>query len=994
MCLYSCSDAGVAPGVSTGAIAGRDKPTRLAPAFEIRSTARGDLEGNEQHVIPQPLDHVPLFVRLSAEEREQLASRLRHLEFNTNDPIFTANKPAEFLAVIVQGWVKLESETLQGPITLANLGAGSLIGEVDVLLNRPYSTSARAATTCSLLALYRTDLQDLILQNPGIGLKFSAGLGTRVAYLDDYLITQRLATHPLLSSLSDQDLRALASRFQFRTFARGDTMFQAGDPAEALYLIEAGQVRVITLSREGETFEELFPGEFVGQTALVTGKPHSSTAFAVSDVSVWSLSLNDYQTLITEYPTIKLAFARALAEPLAVEDQAQAVERLRAMALFADADREALQAIAERLVLRHYPAGELIYAEGTPGDAMYLVEAGQVKLVSDAATEAELLERIHAGESFGEMALLTGRTRAEAAKAVEDTTLWVLYKSEYDDLIVQHPALSLALSRALSTRLSNTEGEFVERHLRRLNLFAGLSQKELREIAQFVQPLRFRPGEMICVAGQPANHVYLIETGEAREIAWGPGGQTIVLDLLGPQQSFGEKAVVQSATYPVTVQAVGEVELWAIAKNDFDRMLARYPALALNVTRRMAEELDRAAKRSVHLQPPPPPRAPVAPVPRSGLDYTPRPSLRQNGATRHTPVAPPSSVAPTPAMPRGQTPSPTTAVGVRLAPSKPWERGGAVVRPMPAATARPIPTQAPSYPTRRRARARRPGLIEWFAALSPSSKIAAALVAFFALWIMIMLPLWLIYAVLTSGALGGSPSNTPIDELPFNLGGGNRPLLFGNKIAMRIKTATPTPLPPTEIPPTPVPTKKPVRVTAKAVPTSLPLPLEQPAADLAAAANIPTQPLPPIEWDQRLGPGGLPLLQGVGVHKAEVAPGQPFWRLVRIKFEDAGQESGNDHTIYITLIDEQGNRVEDKGVEVSWDESGTLQVQRLTLAQQKPKWDYCNCNYDYPMYGAAYRVRVDDTIPSDQVYGMIMPMKRHVNYRLTFQRVIQPMVQP
>ena len=109
-----------------------------------------------------------------------------------------------------------------------------------------------------------------------------------------------------------------------------------------------------------------------------------------------------------------------------------------------------------------------------------------------------------------------------------------------------------------------------------------------------------------------------------------------------------------------------------------------------------------------------------------------------------------------------------------------------------------------------------------------------------------------------------------------------------------------------------------------------------------------------------------------------------------MKFEDAGQESGNDHTIYVSLIDEQGNRVDDKVVEISWDESGVVEAQRLSLSDQKPRGDYCECNYNWPMYGAGYRVRVDDSIASDQAYGMIMPMKRHVNYRLTFQRVVMP----
>ncbi len=960
-------------------------------------------QGNEQHVIPQPLEQVPLFARLDQEERELLSSRLRHLEYNTHAVIFTANKPADLMAVIVQGWVKLEGDTAQGPIALANLGAGSLVGEVDVLLNRPYSTSARAATTCSLLALSRGDLQDLILQYPSIGLKFSQALATRVAYLDDYLVTQRLSTHPLLTALSDSEARALASRLQFHSYPRGESLFEAGASANAAFLIESGVVRVITNSREGETYEELQEGELVGQTALITGKPYPSTAFAVTDVNAWTLSRNDYLGLINEYPSLKLAFARALAEQLGVQDQAQAVERLHSMPLFAEADNDALNAIAQRLVLRHYPAGELVYSEGTPGDAMYFVESGLVKLVSDAATEAELHDRIGPGESFGEMALLTGRTRAEAAKAVDDTTLWVLYKSEYDELIVQHPALSLALSHALSNRLGNAEGEFVERHLRRLNLFAGMSQTELREISQFVQPLRFRPGETICFAGQPAQHVYIIEAGEAREIAQAPNGQTIVLDLLGPQQSFGEQAVVQNSTYPVTVQAIGDIELWTIAKSDFDRLVSRYPALALSVTRRMAEELERATKRAPRV-----PSAPLRPAPPYGQPaYAPRPPAgaptgprmgngNGNGETR----APQYQTAPRPPAPypsaaqpaRAQaTPLPGVNVGVRPAPSKPWERAGNVVRPMPAATAR-IGASAPSvshaYGVLPRRRAARPGIVQWFSNLSPGNKIAAILVALFALWIMVMLPLWLIYAVLTSNFGGGS--NTPAgDELPLVFGG-SRPLLFGNKIAMLRKTPTPTPLPPTAVP-TRVPTRKPVfkAVVNKVQPTAPPdqAALAQ-ATVAAAAAAIP--PLPPREWDSRLGPGGLPLLQNIDVLDANVDHGQPYWRLVRMKFEDAGKESGNDHTIYVSLIDEHGQRVNDKVIEVEWDQSGAVERQRLSISDQKPKGDYCQCNYNWPMYGAGYRVRVADSIPSDTARNMIMPEHRHVNYRLTFQRVIMP----
>ncbi len=143
-------------------------------------------------------------------------------------------------------------------------------------------------------------------------------------------------------------------------------------------------------------------------------------------------------------------------------------------------------------------------------------------------------------------------------------------------------------------------------------------------------------------------------------------------------------------------------------------------------------------------------------------------------------------------------------------------------------------------------------------------------------------------------------------------------------------------------------------------------------------------PLPPVVWDPRLGPGGLPLLDQVRIIPAQVAPCQKYWRVVVVKFEDINQ-SGNDHTIYVKVLDENGNRATGERLHVT----GTQGLSEYP--NEKPAGDLCNCNFDFPMYGDAYSVHVDGALPSDIMAGMIMPMRRHVNYRITFQRVLNPM---
>src|SRR5512140_927930 len=122
--------------------------------------------GGKFAVIPQPIDQVPLFLRLSEEERQVVTARLRRRQEAAGQVVFTAGHPSDALFVITSGWVKLENESSNRATTLANLGAGSLLGEMDTLLGRPYSTTARAAANTQLLVLSQADLKDLVSHHP------------------------------------------------------------------------------------------------------------------------------------------------------------------------------------------------------------------------------------------------------------------------------------------------------------------------------------------------------------------------------------------------------------------------------------------------------------------------------------------------------------------------------------------------------------------------------------------------------------------------------------------------------------------------------------------------------------------------------------------------------------------------------------------------------------------------------------------------------------
>jgi hypothetical protein len=181
---------------------------------------------------------------------------------------------------------------------------------------------------------------------------------------------------------------------------------------------------------------------------------------------------------------------------------------------------------------------------------------------------------------------------------------------------------------------------------------------------------------------------------------------------------------------------------------------------------------------------------------------------------------------------------------------------------------------------------------------------------------------------------------------------------------------TDTPVPPTE---TPVP---PTSTPAKAAAASQPL---SPPKPKATDTPVPRQ-LPPRELDPRLSSLNVQIAEPGGV-KA----GQWYWRLVRARWQSK-EESGNDHTIYIEVLDENGNRLVGQPVEVRW-ESGSLTL----VTEDKPQNEY---PANFPMYNTlgSYAVAVAG-LPSDTVVGLGMGTAEqphftiHTNFFLTFKKV-------
>jgi NTE family protein len=126
---------------------------------------------------------------------------------------------------------------------------------------------------------------------------------------------------------------------------------------------------------------------------------------------------------------------------------------LRRIPFFSELEDDVLAAISQRLQREHYHKGATVFSEGESGDCMYLIETGQIKIVAERNGRERPLALLGPGNFFGETALLLSEKRNASARVLIDVDVLVLHKEDLDELLQQHPAIALVITRELSRRL-------------------------------------------------------------------------------------------------------------------------------------------------------------------------------------------------------------------------------------------------------------------------------------------------------------------------------------------------------------------------------------------------------------------------------------------------------------------------------------------------------------------------------------------------------------
>ena len=135
----------------------------------------------------------------------------------------------------------------------------------------------------------------------------------------------------------------------------------------------------------------------------------------------------------------------------------EAVEGLGGAPLFAALDDEAAEALRSSMHEVSLPRGQVLFKEGEPGDRLYVVTDGKIKLGRTAGDGREnLLAILGRGEMFGELSLFDPGPRTATATAVTDSTLIGLGHDDLQPWLSGRPEVAGQLLAALAQRLRRT----------------------------------------------------------------------------------------------------------------------------------------------------------------------------------------------------------------------------------------------------------------------------------------------------------------------------------------------------------------------------------------------------------------------------------------------------------------------------------------------------------------------------------------------------------
>jgi NTE family protein/lysophospholipid hydrolase len=263
-----------------------------------------------------------------------------------------------------------------------------------------------------------------------------------------------------------------------------------------------------------------------------------------------------------------------------------AIPLLESIEPFCRLDRARLTEL-EPEVLR-VKSGELLFRQGDPADALFVVLDGGCQLSHrDHDGTERPLAAVGPGELLGETAALQAQPRFATARATEESNVLRLSRAALDRLTATTPEARAFFQELDTRRQSSLQAALA-------TLFQGLDRSAFDGLTAEASWVRLRGGEILFGQGDPSDSFYAVVHGRLQAVIQRSDGGAPLIKPIPRGSCVGEMGVLTGKPRSATVRAVRDSELIRLPKAEFSALMDRSPRIATSLARTLAERLQAA----------------------------------------------------------------------------------------------------------------------------------------------------------------------------------------------------------------------------------------------------------------------------------------------------------------------------------------------------------------------------------------------------------------
>jgi len=130
--------------------------------------------------------------------------------------------------------------------------------------------------------------------------------------------------------------------------------------------------------------------------------------------------------------------------------------------------------------------------------------------------------------------------------------------------------------------------------IRGIPIFSSLSREDIAKVLGKMEEISFGAAQTIFVQGDKGDAFYLIKDGTVQVLLESPSGRSEPIAVLGPQNWFGEMALLSGEPRSATIVTVKETTLWKLSREAWDELIEKHPSWLLQFCATLSKRLSRA----------------------------------------------------------------------------------------------------------------------------------------------------------------------------------------------------------------------------------------------------------------------------------------------------------------------------------------------------------------------------------------------------------------